>query len=204
MADWVDRGLVSRETTMSVNISAARFTRPELLYEVGGVLARSGLEPRRLVLEITESIAMADARRAIDIIRRLRELGVGIALDDFGTGHSSLAYLQRIPVTSMKIDRSFVSGMAVTEHYAAIVRTIITLAKNFGLKVVAEGVETDDQLRQLMALNCDQAQGYRFAKPVGALELEAMMLDETFRRVGWSNQLAALFDRARRTASSLG
>jgi EAL domain-containing protein (putative c-di-GMP-specific phosphodiesterase class I) len=119
---------------------------------------------------------MADPERAIDVLERLRALGVRLSLDDFGTGHSSLAYLKRLPLDEVKIDRSFVAGMAEDENDAVIVRSTIDLARNLGLVVVAEGVETEDVMLELAALSCDTAQGYHLSRPLPAGELTAWLL----------------------------
>ena len=129
----------------------------------------------RLECEISEHTVMADPRRAMAILERLRALGVKLSLDDFGTGHSSLAYLKRLPLDEVKIDRSFVMGMTEDDNDAAIVRTTIDLARNLGLDVVAEGVETETILRNLSDLSCDIAQGFYLSRPLPAAELDGWL-----------------------------
>ena len=127
--------------------------------------------PDRLTLEITESTAMADPGRAQDLLLCLRNLGVGLSIDDFGTGHSSLAYVSSLPVTELKIDRSFVTSIATDDSDAMIVRSTIDLGHNLGLRVVADGVEDDHTLRWLSDHGCDLAQGYGLTRPLPAAEL---------------------------------
>jgi len=139
--------------------------------EVDGLLAATGLDPGRLVLELTETAVMGDPAAAARALRELRDLGVGLSLDDFGTGYSSLSYLRRFPVSSLKIDRSFVKDMSTNQSDATIVRTIIEMAHSLGFSVVAEGVETEEQAALLRLLRCEYAQGYLFARPMPAEEL---------------------------------
>ncbi len=146
---------------VSVNLSTRQFEMPDLEQEVGRILEGTGLPPARLQLEITESELMQSAGR----IRTLKDMEVRIAIDDFGTGYSSLAYLRNLPVDALKIDRSFVHGLAESPEDDAIVRTVITLAAALGLEVTAEGVETAEQLAHLRELGCSEAQGYFFARP---------------------------------------
>ncbi len=153
---------------ISVNLSARQMSQPNLVESVRSVLAQSGLEPSALCLEITESVLMNDAEAALVVLNNLRALGVRIAVDDFGTGYSSLSYLKRFPVDTLKIDRSFVSGLGSDEDDNAIVAATISLAHSLGLTVVAEGVETQTQLQVLRDMKCDFAQGYWFPRPVPA------------------------------------
>ncbi|HEX6907857.1 MAG TPA: EAL domain-containing protein, partial [Terriglobales bacterium] len=149
---------------MSVNISPPEFARPELPASIRSALQQSGVEAGSLQLEVMETIAMGDAEAA-DVLAKFKALGVRLSIDDFGTGYSSLSRLQRLPVDSLKIDRSFISGMDRDKEALEIVRIIITLAHNLGLKVVAEGVETAEQAKQLTQMGCELAQGYYFARP---------------------------------------
>ena len=132
--------------------------------------SQEGQKPT-LELEITESLLMEDIERNIERLRMLRDLGVTIAIDDFGTGYSSLNYLARLPMDTLKIDRSFVSGMSVSPENRTIVSTIISLAHSLGLKVVAEGVETEEQLNLLRQLKCDGMQGFLLSRPVASEEI---------------------------------
>jgi len=166
---WRDAGL---DLFVAVNVSAVQFAQPRLLETVRQVLADSGLEARRLQLEITESMLMQDAESAIGMLRALRNMGVRISVDDFGTGYSSLAYLKRFPIDVLKIDRSFVRGLPAAEADAAIVRAIIALAHALKLTTVAEGVETVEQVRLLRDEGCDRFQGYHFGRPMAADDLQ--------------------------------
>jgi EAL domain-containing protein (putative c-di-GMP-specific phosphodiesterase class I) len=142
---------------------------------VAEALRSSGLEPRYLELELTESMVMHDAPQLVAMLDELKELGVKIAVDDFGTGYSSLSYLKRFPVDRLKVDRSFVEHMTTEADDATIVRAIISLGHNLGLKVVAEGVETAQQARALRAYQCDEAQGFLFARAVSARDLPRLI-----------------------------
>jgi diguanylate cyclase (GGDEF)-like protein/PAS domain S-box-containing protein len=156
---------------VSVNISARQLVDPDLTRVVAGALEDAGLPGRRLCLEITESVLMDDAPGLLHTLKRLRDLGVGIAIDDLGTGYSSLRYLKRLPVTKLKVDTSFVGGMGEDPEDDAIVAAIVGLGAALGLEVVAEGVETPDQLRRLRELGCPLAQGYLVGVPVPAERL---------------------------------
>ncbi|MER3431084.1 MAG: hypothetical protein C4324_08600 [Blastocatellia bacterium] len=151
---------------VSVNLSAGHLSRPGIVDSVRCVLLETGAKPEMLKLEITESAVMDDAERAILVLSKIRELGVGLSIDDFGTGYSSLSYLQRLPVNTLKIDRSFVSAMEDNSDNGEIVRTIIAMARTLRLNVIAEGVETVHHLNQLRLLGCDFGQGYLFSPPV--------------------------------------
>jgi EAL domain-containing protein (putative c-di-GMP-specific phosphodiesterase class I) len=131
--------------------------------------------PHGLDLEITESMIMKDIENNIAKLRAVREMGVDIAIDDFGTGYSSLSYAARLPINSLKIDRSFINGMATNPQDMAIVTTIIALTRSLNLRVVAEGVETVEQSRLLSLVKCDEAQGYLFSKPLPAKDIESLL-----------------------------
>jgi PAS domain S-box-containing protein len=151
--------------TMSVNITPKEFAQPDLASEIGKTLEQTGVDPSCLQFEILETLAMGDAEKSGRVLSELKALGVRLSIDDFGTGYSSLSRLRRIPVDTLKIDRAFIMNMDTDPENREIVRTIIMLAHNLGLKVVAEGTETDSQINQLKELNCEMAQGYRFSKP---------------------------------------
>lgn len=157
---------------IAVNISSRLFGNGELDLQVATILARSGLEARHLELEITESAVMQDPDAALELLQRLRALGVQLAIDDFGTGYSSLQRLKRMNVHKLKIDQGFVRGLPDDRDDAAITRSVIGLAHNLGLKVVAEGIETADQAAFLLAQDCDYGQGYGFARPLPADEID--------------------------------
>jgi len=153
---------------VAVNLSAQQFRQKNLLEVVRGALHEAGLEPRFLELELTESAVMHDAEASIEILRRLSGVGVRISVDDFGTGYSSLSYLRRLPLDKLKIDHSFIQEVTTSRDDAQIVRAIVSLAHSLHLKVIAEGVETEEQLDFLRRLACDQYQGYFCSKPVPA------------------------------------
>jgi EAL domain-containing protein (putative c-di-GMP-specific phosphodiesterase class I) len=159
---WRQEGL---DLAVAVNLSMRNLHDPEVADTIRQLLLRWGIPPARLVIEITESSLMADAARAMEVLGRLRSMGVGIAIDDFGTGYSSLAYLKRLPVDELKIDKSFVAHMARDDNDAAIVRSTISLAHDLGLSVVAEGIEDEETLNRLTALGCDVGQGYFVSRP---------------------------------------
>jgi EAL domain-containing protein (putative c-di-GMP-specific phosphodiesterase class I) len=160
---------------MAVNVSATQLTSPDLVGSVAAALAGSGLPAGALVLEVTETALVGDPERAAASLAALRALGVRLALDDFGTGYSSLAHLQRFTVDVLKIDRSFVSGIAEGEPLPAIVRGTIDLGRTLGLEVLAEGVEHEHQARLLTEGCCDTAQGYLFARPLEPAEAESLL-----------------------------
>jgi len=148
-----------------VNISPLQFNQPELTRTIRDFLERSGLDPRRIELELTESAIMTDARANIEKLKELAALGLDLAVDDFGTGYSSLSYLKRFPITTLKIDQSFVADMSSADG-VAIVDAIIVLAKTLNLRSIAEGIETQEQLRHMVQKKCDLLQGYYFARPL--------------------------------------
>ncbi|MDW3689024.1 GGDEF domain-containing protein [Cupriavidus sp. CV2] len=152
--------------TISVNISGHQFKQPDFVELVGGVIADTGISPEALSLEVTESVAMVDSERALSAFEQLRELGVRIGIDDFGTGYSSLGYLHRFPLDFLKIDRSFVARLGRGEDGMQIVKTILSLARNLDIQVIAEGTETQSHVETLKSMGCDFAQGYFFSKPL--------------------------------------
>src|SRR5277367_2067853 len=163
---WQNQFPASPPLTMSVNVTAKEFAQPDLASEIGKTIEQTGIDPKCLRLEIVETIAMGDAEKSGKVLSQLKGLGVRLSIDDFGTGYSSLSRLRRIPVDTLKIDRVFIMNMDSDPENREIVRVIITLAHNLGLKVVAEGAETEAHVKQLQQLNCEQAQGYFFSRPV--------------------------------------
>ena len=161
--------------TVCVNLSARQFGRAELIDEIAGALAISGLEPERLCLEITESVVMLEVTRAMATMQEMKALGVQLALDDFGKGHSSLSYIKRFPLDVLKIDRSFISAMSDDQDVEAIVGTLIRLGNTLGMTVVAEGIETEFQLRRLRGLGCELGQGFHLARPMQAARLDEIL-----------------------------
>jgi diguanylate cyclase (GGDEF)-like protein len=177
-AAWRERGI---DLPVAVNLAAANIVDVTLPDAIGALLDRYGVPAERLECEISEHTVMVDPVRATAVLAGLRELGVGLSLDDFGTGHSSLSYLKRLPLDEVKIDRSFVAGMADDENDAVIVRSTIDLARNLGLRVVAEGVETAEIMDALRELRCDVAQGYHISRPLPAGELDLQALSVSLR-----------------------
>ncbi|MEX0803750.1 MAG: GGDEF domain-containing phosphodiesterase [Candidatus Binatia bacterium] len=160
---WSERGI---DVSVAVNLSMWNLDAQELPDQIKGLLQNIGVTPDKLELEITESAIMGDPQRAIRTLSIIRDLGVKFAIDDFGTGYSSLAYLKKLPVTSMKIDKSFILNMERDKDNSIIVRSIIELGHNLGLKVVAEGVETQEAQDMLRQLDCDEAQGFYYSRPI--------------------------------------
>lgn len=157
--------------TVSVNLSTRDLHDPEFPDFVAGMMARTGIQPDWVILEITESSIMADPARVLSVVERLHAMGFNLSIDDYGTGYSSLAYLKKLPVSELKIDKSFVMDMLTSENDAIIVRATVDLAHNLGLKVTAEGIESDAALEQLRGYGCDIGQGYLFSKPKPLLEI---------------------------------
>lgn len=151
---------------IAVNVSAAQFSQSDLVLHVERVIAHTGLDPRRLELEVTESVFMDDVRHTIETLKRLHEFGLELAIDDFGTGYSSLSYLRQFPIDRLKIDQSFIRNALNNSDDASIARTIVGLGHSLNLKVIAEGVETKEHETFLLAEGCDEAQGYRYCRPV--------------------------------------
>lgn len=166
MTEWAPLLPADRTVSMHVNLSGRQFRQPDLVDEVRAVLDRTGLEPNRLGLEITESVIMENAAAAAEMLEQLRSIGVQLQIDDFGTGYSSLDYLHRFPIDTLKIDRSFIRQMLSDKRNAEIVRSIVALAHELGMQVIAEGVETSEHVTKLRALGCERAQGYFFCEAV--------------------------------------
>lgn len=173
--DWQTRFPDTAPPTVNVNLSARQLQDCGLVDEVAAALTESGLPPRSLALEITESVLMHDAASAVVWLRQLKELGVQIAIDDFGTGYSSLSYLQQFPVDTLKIDKSFVDGIGSEAERSALASAIIDLGKTLGLKTVAEGIEQANQAAELALLGCEVGQGYHFARPMDRARMEATL-----------------------------
>jgi len=168
MRRWQKEFPVAESLYVSVNLSGKQFTHSNLVHQISRILNITGLESHSLKLEITERIVMENIEGATGILEQLRALGVELSIDDFGTGYSSLSYLHRLPIDTLKIDRSFISCMGDNNENKEIVRTIILLAQNLKMGVVAEGIETEEQLSQLRELNCHDGQGFLFSKAIGA------------------------------------
>lgn len=169
--------------TISVNLSSKQFLQSDLVAQISQVLRETGLDSRCLKLEITESVIMENLESATSMLIQLKDLGCELHMDDFGTGYSSLSYLHRFPLDLLKIDRSFISRMDTSGKELEIVRAIVTLAHNLNINVIAEGLETAEQLAQLRALQCKYAQGYFFSKPVGQEVAEVLIAESLYRSV---------------------
>ena len=165
----------TRHLKLAVNVSAKQFLQAEFVDSVEGVLERTGVNPKLLKLELTESVMVSDADSVVEKMMRLKALGVCFSLDDFGTGYSSLAYLKRLPLDQLKIDQSFVRNLLHDPNDSAIVRTVISLGQSMGLEVIAEGVETQAQCDALLANGCRQFQGYLFGRPQPVAAFEALI-----------------------------
>jgi EAL domain-containing protein (putative c-di-GMP-specific phosphodiesterase class I) len=181
MSEWRALSDTHLHLTMSVNLSAKQLLQPHLVEEMKALLYEQALPPENLKLEITESAVMADPAAAAETLQQIKSLGVRLAIDDFGTGYSSLSYLHRFPLDTLKIDRSFISGPGESVGSMEIARTIMPMAKNLHLDVVAEGVETIDQVTLLKRLQCKYAQGYYFSKPLEAAEVMPLLLEPTWQ-----------------------
>jgi EAL domain-containing protein (putative c-di-GMP-specific phosphodiesterase class I) len=167
-ANWNRRGL---HIAVSVNLSARNLLDTDLPGQVARILRKYALPPELLILEITETTMITDAEAVESVLSALRQLGVQLSVDDFGTGYSSLAFLQRVAVNELKIDKSFVMAMTASDSDSAIVRATIDLAHGLGIRVVAEGVETAAHAAALIALGCDVAQGWHFGRPGSATQI---------------------------------
>ena len=181
---WVDAGLPP--ITMAVNVSAIQFGSEGFLEDLSAILLRSGLDPRSLELEVTETVLMKHAKVAAIILQTLRDKGIQISVDDFGTGYSSLSYLKEFPLDILKIDASFVRQVGNDPDDSAIVTAIIGMGQNLNLRVIAEGVETPDALRFLKENDCDEAQGNYFSKPLSAVQFAKLL--KTYAPYVFQNQ----------------
>ena len=160
---------------LSVNVTAKQFAQPDLAAQISEVLQQTAIDPRSVHLEITENVAMGDATTSDVALSKLKALGVGLSIDDFGTGYSSLSRRRRFPVDTLKIDRSFISGIASDPETLEIVRVIIILAHTLGLKVIAEGIEDEQQRETLQRFGCEVGQGYLFHRPEAAPTIEGLL-----------------------------
>ncbi len=177
---WRDEGMVpvTMIVNISVNISVRQFRADDLIQSISETLDKTGMDPASLQLEITESTLMQHAERSVLLLRQLKDMGIRLSIDDFGTGFSSLSYLRRFPIDTLKIDRSFVSQLSDGSDNAAIVHAIISLSRSLGIRTIAEGVETGEQLRLLQEMGCDEAQGYLFSQPLPPDETGRLLRDD--------------------------
>ncbi len=171
---WQDAGLPP--VAVAVNISGRQFREKGLVQTIEAILGESGLDPRYLELEVTEGVIMHDVDQVIAILQQIKSLGVTLSIDDFGTGYSSLNYLKRFPVDRLKIDQSFVRDITSDPDDAAIAQAVINLGHSLDLKVIAEGVETQEQLDFLRDHQCDEKQGYLISRPVPAEEFAKLLM----------------------------
>jgi diguanylate cyclase (GGDEF)-like protein len=175
VGEWGEKYPAALPLGMSVNLSVKQFQGPDLVRELAGMLQEIGLEPSRLQLEITESVVMEDAEYAAGLLQGLKRIGVKLAVDDFGTGYSSLSLLRRFPFDEMKIEKEFIDGLGKNDQDAVIVQLVTDLAHELGMRVVAEGVETAEQLARLREMGCDQAQGHYFWESLPGEETAALL-----------------------------
>ncbi len=173
---------LSKDLQLAVNVSVRQFRHPDFVRKLSAILKQTGADALKLKLELTESLVMHNVRDTIEKMEELQLFGIRFSMDDFGTGYSSLSYLKRLPLSQLKIDQSFVRDLITDSCDAAIIQTIIGMANNLGLNVIAEGVETEEQCALLEHLGCFAYQGYLFSKPVPLLEFEAL-LNEHLKRV---------------------
>jgi EAL domain-containing protein (putative c-di-GMP-specific phosphodiesterase class I) len=169
--------VAERNMYVSVNVSARQLDGELLVHELQRALETTGLPPSALVIELTETAIMYDAESTARQLRAIKDLGVGVAIDDFGTGYSSLAYLRQFPVDILKIDRSFVSAISDSVESSALIRTLVQLGKQLGLKTLAEGIEQHDQFCQLQEQECDSGQGFMFARPLAVDAVEEFLAE---------------------------
>jgi len=176
---WKSKGYIY--DTIAINLSAVQLQNDKFEENLKRIISETGVNPRFVELEITESILMKDFEKSVKLLTEIRDLGINIALDDFGTGYSSLSYLKQLPINTLKIDKSFIDNIATNEREKAIVDGIIQLAQKIDLDVIAEGVETKQQIKLLQSIGCNQIQGYYFSRPLPADEIE-----EKFLKINWS------------------
>ena len=188
LRSWQSEFPSSPPLTMSVNITSREFAQPDLASEIRKSLEQTGVDPGCLQLEITETIAMGDAEKSGHVLAQLKATGIGLSIDDFGTGYSSLSRLRRIPVDTLKIDRAFISHMDSDPENREIVRIIIMLAHNLGLKVVAEGAETEEHINLLKQLNCEMAQGYFFSRPADDQAMAKLLVSNHGARAAFAGR----------------
>ena len=167
---WYEAGVLNGP--IAVNLSPRQLKDPEFLQQLTDTLAETGVDPNWIELEITENAVMEDVERSLTLMQEITELGVQIAIDDFGTGYSSLSYIRDFPINTLKIDNTFVRDLPSCSRSVAIAKTVLSLGHGLGLKVVAEGVETVEQLDFLRSVNCDYAQGYFINKPLSGSDFQ--------------------------------
>jgi EAL domain-containing protein (putative c-di-GMP-specific phosphodiesterase class I) len=179
MATWAERFPDMPNLSVSVNFSAKQLRQDDLIHHIEDVLRETELEPHRLKLEIPEPVLLDDLDLHAEGVQELSDLGVQVQIDDFGTGSISLTYLSRLQVGTLKIDRSFVTNLGDLRVSSAVVQAIITLARDLGLQVIAEGVETAEQSARLLTLRCEGGQGYLYSQPVDSEKAGALLQDQS-------------------------
>ena len=182
---WQEQFPASSPLTLSVNLSGKQFSQPDFPQKIDEILTFTGLEGQYLKLEITESTLIENSSSAAEMLRQLRDRKIQVCIDDFGTGYSSLSYLHRFPLNILKIDRSFVSSIGVKSSKPAIVRTIVTMGYELGMGLIAEGVETDEQMAFLKALGCHYGQGYLFSPPVDSETMTTLLDSQPNQPIIW-------------------
>ena len=188
VAKWQSAQSPDDLLTLNVNLSAKHYSHPDLVKELKDILHSTGLAPRHLCLEITESVLMENTETIAETLSGIQDLNVQVHMDDFGTGYSSLSYLHRFPIDTLKIDRSFVGNLGMSEETWKIVQAILHLAQNLGMDVIAEGIENLMQMRMLQSLGCQYGQGYYFSKPLDPGEITSLLA----RQFPW----AVAFDKS--------
>ena len=176
LRQWQTKFASAQSLTMSVNLSAKQLLMPDLPLMIERIVEESGISPETLALEITESVMIRDAEFSASVMHKIRGLGVHLHMDDFGTGYSSLSCLHQFPLDTIKVDRSFVRNIGDRREYSAVIYAIVSLARNLGISLVAEGIEEVEQLALLQTMDCDKGQGYLFGKPMNAADAEAFIL----------------------------
>jgi EAL domain-containing protein (putative c-di-GMP-specific phosphodiesterase class I) len=194
LGEWVlfracaDAAVWPSEMKVAVNLSVVQFSKGDLLGTVAAALDRAGLMPRRLDLEITESLLLSDTEATMATLRKLREYGTSISMDDFGVGYSSLSYISKFPFDKVKVDRSFTANAGHDTRGSAIIRAVADLGRSLGMITTAEGIETLEQMQQVIGLGCSEGQGYFFSRPRPCEEIPALLSD-------WSQPGRSALDR---------
>ncbi|MBT4040402.1 MAG: EAL domain-containing protein, partial [Rhodospirillales bacterium] len=171
--EWMDKGLPA--VHVAVNLSAVQFLQGDIDELITGAVAKHGFDPERLDLELTETMLVVNPEQTINTLKRMKERGMSVSMDDFGTGYSSLSFMAKLPLDNLKVDRSFVMHLPEDRDAATLVRTIVTMAQQLGLAVIAEGIETASQEAFLSALGCEMGQGYLFGKPMEPSDFEDLV-----------------------------
>ncbi len=176
---WHERVPALSAVTMSVNVSGRQFRRPDVVEVLHRIVQQSGVDPRLIAIEVTESVIMDDVEASAAKLARLRDMGIQIHVDDFGTGYSSLSYLHRFPITAVKIDRSFVSGLPGHSESEEVIKAIVSIAESLDFDVIAEGVEVASHVARLEELRCRYGQGFFLSRPMPAADVEAWVTNQS-------------------------